>query len=214
MYHDDSVRLRSYYPDFRRGWDELLKRAVEMDECWLPQDERAVFTVKHSFAGLPLELDFDQLKLAEWYAKECTGKSHGIFQSKRMKRSNTGALSFHDSHCGYAPDAEEPLLTKDMKNIIACALPGLPPELRVIFGNKWVDTQTSSFITRSFPFFFLTTDYVPAFLADPFQVCEYLFMMDYCIIKENHKKVKDDELRQFLHIFRPSPMLLIKGIKK
>ena len=37
-------------------------------------------------------------------------------------------------------------------------------------------------------------------------------MMDYCIIKENYKKVKGDDLWQFLHIFRPSPMLKIKGL--
>jgi hypothetical protein len=36
--------------------------------------------------------------------------------------------------------------------------------------------------------------------------------MDCCIIKENYTKVKDADLKQFLHIFRPSPMLKIKGL--
>ena len=36
--------------------------------------------------------------------------------------------------------------------------------------------------------------------------------MDYCIIKENYRTVKDEDLRGFLHIFRPSPMLRIKGL--
>jgi len=214
MYHDDAVRLRSYYPDFRRAWDELFLRAMEMDECWLPDDEKAVFSVSHIYGGITLHLDFDQLKLADWYEKEVKRSSNAIFQPKRMKRSSSGALSFHESKCQYDPKAEESALSDNIKNIIACALPGLPPELRVIYGNKWVDSRASVLQRHSFPFFLLATDYAPAFLADPFQVCQYLFMMDYCIIKENYSKVKDDDLKPFLHIFRPSPMLLIKGIKR
>ena len=60
--------------------------------------------------------------------------------------------------------------------------------------------------------FLINTDYVPAFLATPFELCLYLFLMDYCIIKENYTKVKDEELKQFLHIFKTSPMLKIKGL--
>ena len=36
--------------------------------------------------------------------------------------------------------------------------------------------------------------------------------MDYCIIKEDYQKVKDEELKPLLHIFKPSPMLKIKGL--
>ena len=94
----------------------------------------------------------------------------------------------------------------------AAALPELPPRLRIVYGNKWVDGRFNAFMNTRLSLFLIETDYVPAFLATPFEVCLYLFMMDYCIIKENYSKVKDEDLRQFLHIFRPSPMLKIKGL--
>ena len=49
-------------------------------------------------------------------------------------------------------------------------------------------------------------------MATPLEVCLYLFLMDYCIIKENYTKVKDEDLKQFLHIFKVSPMLRIKKL--
>ena len=49
-------------------------------------------------------------------------------------------------------------------------------------------------------------------VSTPFEVCLYLFLMDYCIIKEDYQKVKDEELKPLLHIFQPSPMLKIKGL--
>ena len=36
--------------------------------------------------------------------------------------------------------------------------------------------------------------------------------MDCCILKEDHEKVKDEELKPLRHIFQPSPMLRIKGL--
>jgi hypothetical protein len=53
---------------------------------------------------------------------------------------------------------------------------------------------------------------VPVFLGSPVEVCLYLFLMDCCIIKLNYKHVLDKDLQPLLHIFRPSPMLQIKGI--
>ena len=67
-------------------------------------------------------------------------------------------------------------------------------------------------MSRSLPLFLIQTDFVPAFLGSPFEVCLYLFLMDTCIIKEDHQKVKDEDLRKLLHIFKASPMLRIKGL--
>ena len=58
----------------------------------------------------------------------------------------------------------------------------------------------------------IETEYVPAFLATPFEVCLYLFLMDQCIIRSNYAKVKDEDLKQYLHIFKGSSMLKIKGL--
>ena len=96
--------------------------------------------------------------------------------------------------------------------ILAAALPGQPPELWIVYGNKWVERKLGPFTQRSLSLFLIQTDYVPAFLASPFEVCLYLFLMDYCIIKSDYQKVKDEDLRGFLHIFKPNPMLRIKGL--
>lgn len=212
MYQDFAIREREYYPDFRRGWDAVFKAALSSDKSFLPGDLSAVFTVKHSYGGLDFELNFDQLKIADWYEKELARKSKTVFVAKRFKGTRAGSLSFHDSPCHYDPDAPEAALTKDIKNIIACALPGFPPELQVIYGNKWVREKFTVLRQRSVSLYFLNTDYVPAFLGSRLELALYLFLMDCCIIKENYSKVKDADLKQFLHIFRPSPMLKIKGL--
>lgn len=212
IYQDSAVRDRSFYPDFRRQWDAAFKRVLESDVSYMPDNADAVYTVLHSFGGLELTLNFDQLKIADWYQREVSRRSKQIFAPKRIKRSRSGTLSFHDSICTYDKDAPEPALDEGIRNIVACALPGLPPELRVVYGNKWVDGKFNPFLQSSLSLFLINTDYVPAFLCSPAEVVLYLFLMDYCIIKEDHGKVKDAELQKLLHIFRPSPMLRIKGI--
>lgn len=214
LYNDSAITQRTYYAEFRRGWDELLRKALSCGEPNMPADEGAVYTVHHSFGGIDFELNFDQLKLHEWYAKELKRNSRQIFVPERFRRVGEGSLSFRKSVCRYEPDAEEAALADDMRNIIACALPALPPEMAVVYGNKWVDSTASPLRRMFVSLFWLQTDYVPAFLCSKFEVCLYLFLMDYCIIKENYQKVKDDELKKFLHIFRPSPMLVIKGLIK
>lgn len=212
VYQDSAIREREYYPDFRRQWDALLHKWLKSDISYLPNDQNAIYTVSHSYCGIDLELHFDQLKIADWYEKEAKRRSKNIFVPKRFKRSRSGQITFHDSVCHYDPNAPEPALTDDIKNIIACALPGLPPELMIIYGNKWVNEKINPFLNRSLALFLLNTDFVPAFLGSPAEICLYLFLMDCCIIKENYTKVKDADLRQFIHIFRPSPMLKIKGL--
>ncbi len=214
LYQDPAIRERAFYPDFRRGWNQLFQRAQESAVSYLPENPDAVYSLSHSWGGLDLTLHFDQLKMADWYAREINRRSQAIFVPKRLKRSRTGVLSFHDSVCRYEPDAAEPALTDDLKNVIACALPGLPPELAVVYGNKWVNARFTRLKRSSLNLFLLNTDYVPAFLGSPTEVALYLFMMDCCILKENCGKVKDEELRPLLHIFRPSPMLVIKGLVK
>ena len=91
-------------------------------------------------------------------------------------------------------------------------MPELPARLQIVYGNKWVDGRFNSFLKTRLSVYLIDTDYVPAFLATPLEVCLYLFLMDYCIIKENYTKVKDEDLKQFLHIFKVSPMLRIKKL--
>ena len=194
-FQDSAIRERSYYPDFRRQWEALLRKAADSEEQYFDTAAPSILTVEHSFAGIDACFHFDQLKIADWYRQDSSRKKRLVFQPQKLKHSRQGTLTFHDSPCDYDPE-----------------LPELPPRLRIVYGNKWVNGRFNAFMNTRLSLFLIETDYVPAFLATPFEVCLYLFMMDYCIIKENYKKVKDDDLRQFLHIFRPSPMLKIKGL--
>ena len=213
MYQDPEIHDREYYQEFHREWDQVMKKAIRGGAEYLPDNAASIFTVEHSFASFDLTLHFDQTKLRDWYEKERKRGSKTIFVTKRLKRSAKGELSLDESLCRYDPSAPEPTLTDEgKKNIIACALPGLPPELRVVYGNKWVNSKFGPFHQRSLSLLFLNTDYVPAFLGSAAEVAQYLFLMDCCIIKQNYAKVKDADLKQYLHIFRHSPMLGIKGL--
>lgn len=210
-FSDNTIRERSYYPEFRRRWESLFREALEKDDYY-DVSAASVYTVAHSFDGVDALFHFDQLKLADWYRQDCTRRKPLVFLPKTFRHSKKTGLSYHDSKCSYDPLAPESALDEHHRNIIAAALPQLPPELCIVYGNKWVDSRFNSFLTGRLSLFLIETDYVPAFLGSPFEVCLYLFLMDCCIIKENCAKVKDDQLKEFLHIFRPSPMLKIKGL--
>ena len=211
-FQDSAITERSYYQDFRRSWERLLRKTMQSDTEYFDISSPACYTVPCRFAGIDVQFHFDQLKLADWYAQEQRRKKRVVFKPIRLKHEHSGALMYHDSPCRYDPKAGEPAISEDERNIIAAALPGLPPELSIVYGSKWVEGRFNAFMNTRLSVFLVETDYVPAFLASPFEVCLYLFMMDYCIIKENHSKVKDEDLKGFLHIFRPSPMLRIKGL--
>ena len=212
LYQDHAIRDRKYYPDFRRGWNALLEPASESEEEYFPSDSDSVVTIHCDYGGMDVDFHFDQAKIADWYFQEAKRGKRVVFVPKRIKRSRNGRLSFHESPCHSHPEFSETALSESDRNIMACAMPGLPPELHIVYGNRWLEKRFNPLLQSSLPLFLIQTDYVPAFLETPFEVCLYLFLMDYCIIKENYQKVKDEELRGFLHIFRPSPMLKIKGL--
>ena len=212
LYQDPAIRNRKYYPDFRRSWNALLEPASESEELYFPPEEDSVIVIHSDYGGLDYDFHLSQQKMADWYYQEVKRGKRVVFDPKRFKRSRNGQLSYHESICWSHPEFSETALPESDKNIMACAMPGLPPELHIVYGNKWIETRINPLRKNSLPLFLIQTDYVPAFLASPFEICLYLYLMDYCIIKADYEKVKDEELRNFLHIFRPSPMLKIKGL--
>ena len=210
---DDDIRYRPYYPEFRRAWNTAFDRALEKEEPYFDFSAPQVCTVHHSFAGFEYDFHFDTLRIYDWYEKELRNRKKTVFISKRLKHTaKTGELMFHDTLCRYDPDADESMLEENMRNIIACTLPVDPPELRIVYGCKWVEKRFNPFHMRSLDVFLINTDYVPAFLGSPLESAVYLFLMDYCIIKENLGKAKDEDIKPLLHIMRPSPMLRIRGL--
>ena len=210
-FSDNAVRDREYYPEFRRSWEAAFRRALELED-YFDISAPSVYEVAQSFAGIDARFHFDQLKIADWYRQDSSRKKRVVFLPKTFKHAKSGDLVYHESRCDYDPAAPESALDLSGRNIVAAALPQLPPRLSIVYGNKWVAGRFNRLLNTRLPLFLIETDYVPAFLASPFELCLYLYMMDLCIIKENCAKVKDAELRQFLHIFRPSPMLKIKGL--
>lgn len=210
-----AINGRDYYQGFRKKWVMAFERAFSMNTSYLPENEDAVLEIKHSFEDISFTLHFDQLKMYDWFQREFKRGSKQIFEAKKIKRRMNGTMTYDESDFVFDPELPEPALTDKMKNIIACALPGLPaPQLRVVYGNKWVKGRFNPFRMASLQCYLISTDYVPAFLGSPVEVCLYLFLMDCCIIKLNYKHVADKDLQPLLHIFRPSPMLQIKGIIK
>ena len=209
-FQDNAIRSRSYYPEFRRRWEAVIRRAAESDDVYFDPASDSGFTVEHSFAGIETGFHFDQMKIAEWYQRDLKDK-HVVFKPQKLKHDKQG-LHFHEYTCSYDPNAAEPALNDENRNIIAAAMPELPARLQIVYGNKWVDGRFNAFLKTRLSVYLIDTDYVPAFLATPLEVCLYLFLMDYCIIKENYAKVKDEDLKQFLHIFKASPMLRIKKL--
>ncbi len=209
---DPAIRNRDFYPDFRRGWEALLRRSAENGESYFDPEGENVLAVPCSLGGTDFVFHFDQLKMADWYYQEVRRGKRVVFVPKRVRRDRSGKLSFHDSPCHYDPTLPEPALKEEDRNILAAAMPGLPPELWIVYGNKWVEKKLNPLVQRSVSLFLIQTDYVPAFLASSWEVCLYLFWMDCCIIREDCEKVADAQLRPLLHLFKPSPMLKIKGL--
>lgn len=212
FYEDPEVQGRTYYPEFRRRWNTAFQKALAQDGNNLEHGTQSVLAVPHSYGDVEITFHFDQLKMIDWFQMELKHRQHNVFQAKKLKRSHAGQLTFHESVCHYDSNAPEPALTDDNRNIFACALPGIPPVLHVVYGNKWVDSRFHPLLRRSLQLYLIQTDYVPSFLGDDFEICVYLFLMDCCIIKENYTKVKDEELQKFLHILRPSPTLKFKDL--
>ena len=212
LWNDTAVTGWAFFAEFRGEWRRLLEKALESDTVYFDASAQTVTRLPVAFCGLETEFCFDRAKIAEWYEKEVNRGKRTVFYPERLRREGSGKLSFKGVSCLYDPNLSEPELEKGSKAVFACAVPSVPVEMRVISGNSCVENQINPFAKRKVSLYRIPTDYVPAFLASPFEVCLYLFLMDYCILKEDAGKVKDEEMKPLLHIFRPSPMLKIKGI--
>ena len=212
-FQDPEIRERDCYADFRRAWNGIFDRALAAEEPYFDVSSPACFPVHCELEGVDIDFHIDQLKIAEWYEKELKSWKKVVFSGKRLKRERgTGRLLFHDVECAYDPAAAESALDEGIRNIVACAVPGIPVTMRIVYGNKWVDSRFNPLLRSRLDIFLIGTDYVPAFLGDAMEVAVYLFLMDTCIIKTNLGKVPDKDIRGLLHGLRPSPMLRIKGL--
>ncbi|MEI3085810.1 MAG: hypothetical protein V8S87_07325 [Oscillospiraceae bacterium] len=110
------------------------RRAAESDEVYFDTASDSVFTVEHSFAGIETGFHFDQMKIAEWYQRDLKDK-HVVFKPQKLKHDKQG-LHFHEYTCSYNPNAAEPALNDENRNIIAAAMPELPRGFRSFTGTS------------------------------------------------------------------------------
>ena len=160
LYQDTAIRDRRYYPDFRRSWDALLRRAAESEVRYFDPEAPSVITVPCTYGGLDFTFHLDQDKMADWYYQEVKRKKRIVFTPKRFKRSFSGKLSYHESVCRYDPALPESALEEKDRNILAAAFPGLPPELYIVYGNKWVDRVVNPLRRSSVALFLIRTAFV------------------------------------------------------
>ena len=147
-FQDNAIRSRSYYPEFRRRWEAVIRRAAESNEVYFDPASDSGFAGEHTCAGIETGFHFDQMKIAEWYQRDLKDK-HVVFKPQKMKHDKQG-LHFHEYTCSYDPNAAEPALNDENRNIIAAAMPELPARLQIVYGNKWVDGRFNAFLSPRF----------------------------------------------------------------
>ncbi|MEG2678981.1 MAG: hypothetical protein RR949_03510 [Oscillospiraceae bacterium] len=202
----------SFGNEFRNEWKRVLRSAARNVQDYSPVDPDAIYAVPHSFEGTDLTFHFDQLKLAEWFRMDTDAKERKAFMPRELTRNIEGNVGIQQSTLRWDVNAVEPLVPEEGKEILVCSLPGFPPPLQTVYGNRRVEGNFHGFKNRKLSIFLVRPELTPAFLCSSFEVCAYLFWMDCCIMMENRPKLKDKDLQPLLHIFRPSSMLKLKGL--
>lgn len=203
----------SFANEWRNEWRRILRAAVRSPQSYPPQNPTAVFSVAHTFHDSPFNFHFDLEKVWDWFRRDSALPERRVFLRRELTRNLEGEVGIRESQLTWNPAAAEPELGDRGQEILVCSLPGTPPPLRVIAGNRRVESSFTGFKKRKLPICLVQAEFTPAFLADSFEVALYLFWMDVCILMENRVKLKDKDLQPLLHVFRPSSMLTIKGLK-
>ena len=203
----------SFANEWRNEWRRVLRSAARSPQSYPPARDEAVFPLEHTFQDTSVTFHFDQDKLWDWFQRDGKLDQRRVFLPRELTRNIEGNVGIRDSQLTWDDALEEPTVSPDGKEIFVASLPGFPPPLRVVYGNRRVEGRFTGLKKRKLPIFLIQADFVPAFLGDSFEAALYLFWMDVCIMMENRVKLKDKDLQPLLHIFRESSMLTIKGLK-
>lgn len=214
LFESDWLRECAFGDEFRNEWKRVLRNAARNDRPYPPETPEAVFPVHHVFEGVPFTFHFDQKRLFGWYCEDCKLKERRVFQPRELTRSGAdGTVGIGPSKLRWDSDASEPEVPEEGREIIICSLPGIPPPLQVVYGNRRVEGGFHGFLKpNKLNVLLIQAEFTPAFLGSAFEVCLYLFWMDCCILIENQPKLKPDRLRPLLHIFRRPSMLTLKEL--
>ncbi|MFR1051658.1 MAG: hypothetical protein ACLSE7_08010 [Lachnospirales bacterium] len=203
----------SFANEWRNEWRRVLRAAARDPKPYPPQNPAAVFPMEHTFEDAEFTFHFDMEKVWDWFRRDSALKERRVFLPRELTRNLEGEVGIRDSQLTWDAALPEPELPDAGKELLVCSLPGFPPPLRVVSGNRLVDGSFTGFKKRKLPICLIQAEFTPAFLGDSFEAALYLFWMDVCIMMENRVKLKDKDLQPLLHIFRASSMLTIKGLK-
>ena len=203
----------SFANEWRNEWRRVLRSAVRSPQSYPAARDEAVFPLEHTFQDTSVTFHFDQDKLWDWFQRDGKLKERRVFLPRELTRNLEGCVGIRDSQLTWDEALDEPTVSPEGQEILVASLPGFPPPLRVVYGNRRVEGCFTGFKKRKLPIFLIQADFVPAFLGDSFEVALYLFWMDVCIMMENRVKLKDKDLQPLLHIFRETSMLTIKNLK-
>lgn len=206
------LKTCQFSQEFCERWRRTLRAAARENRALPPKDPNAVLAVPHTFREVALTLHFDQQKMWDWFLQDSRLPQHRIFVPCKLTRNSEGCLGVGDSTCCYDAAAPEPAVPPQGKEIFAAPLPGLPPSLRVVYGNARVEQNFHGFRNRTLSVYLVQAEFVPAFLCNTFEMCAYLFWMDCCILSANRIKVRDKDLKPLLHIFRESSVLTLNHL--
>ncbi|BAK98346.1 hypothetical protein OBV_11480 [Oscillibacter valericigenes Sjm18-20] len=214
LFESDWLKKCKFGDEFRNEWKRVLRNAARSDRLYPPEMPEAVFPVDHVFEGVSFTFHFDQKRLYGWYCQDCKLKERRVFHPRELTRSDAdGTVGIGQSKLRWDADALEPGVPEEGKEIIVCSLPGFPPPLRVVYGNRRVAGGFHGFLKpNKLNILLIQPEFTPAFFGSAFEVCLYLFWMDCCILMENQPKLKPDGLRLLLHIFRRPSMLTLKEL--
>lgn len=203
----------SFANEWRSEWKRVLRAAARNPEVYPVQRQEAVYPLPHDFQGTEILFQFDRDKLWDWFLRDGKLKERRVFLPRELKTNLDGEVGIKDSQLTWDAEAPEPTVSPEGKEIFAASLPGLPPPLRVVYGGQRVGHCFTGWKKNKLPIYLIQAEFTPAFLGDSFQAALYLFWMDVCILSENRLKLKEADLKPLLHIFRPSSMLTVKGLK-
>lgn len=206
------LKGRQFAEEYRFAWRKALRRAKEREESFLPADPTNIFVVPHSFQGLEIDLHFNLEKIDDWFRQDDKGKERRVFLPHDLKRTIDRTVGIEDSRLEYHPKIIEQELPNLKRELVICSLPGVPPPLRMIYGNSWAEECYHGFRKRFLPVNLIAAEFTPAFLSSPMEMCAYLLFMDCCILDTNRSKLKDDKIKSLLHVFRSSSVLTLQGL--
>ncbi len=203
----------SFANEWRNEWKRVLRNAARAPEEYPPQRPQAVCELPLTFQGTEIRFRLDRDKLWDWFVRDGKLKERRVFLHRELKRGIDGEFGIRDSQLTWDADDREPTVDPAGKELLVVSLPGVPPPLRLVYGAHRVEHCLTGWKKNKLPIYLVQAEFTPAFLTDSFQAALYLFWMDVCILSENRLKLKEADLKPLLHIFRPSSMLTVKGLK-